>query len=343
MSDKGFFDNGRTGERLAVRLRAIDQGLEIRDGQDGLMLALWSHGDIVAVGRRRKTSLVLASRSDPGDRLSVADPALIARLGRSIPCLKPRRKRFPLRRLAIGLAATILALAVLYEGLLMGARPLALALPTSWEQELGARLAARLVAAYGGACQAPAGLAALASLGRRLTDDAQPPLPAHLQVVRSDHINAFILPGGQVILLSGLIREAGNADEVAAVVAHLLAHALAHHPTEQILRHAGFGLFFLLAGENAANPLSFLPFTRQAESEAEVAARRLLEQSAIPAQAMGNFFRRMALKEKTLGAAPDILSSHPFVDRRPDSGPSPPFTRPALTDGEWDSLRGICG
>ena len=90
--------------------------------------------------------------------------------------------------------------------------------------------------------------------------------------------NAFILPGGQVILTSGLVRESGTADEMAAAVAFLLAHGLAGHATEQTLRHAGLGLVLLLAGDRS---------TDAAE-----------------------------------------ISTNPL---------------PALTDGQWASLRAICG
>ena len=352
LSDPVFFDNGRTGERVAVDLRAIANGLEIRDRRDGLMLALWAFDDIVAVGPkgRRARCLRLGSRSDAGDRLSVEDPALIDSLRQAVPRLA--LPRFPWRRLGLavlGLAGLGLALALCYEGLLLVARPLANALPSSWEQALGERLAARLVAGYGGACRTAAGDAALAELARRFTETSVLRLPVTLQVVKSSRLNAFILPGGQIVLLSGLILEAAAADELAGVVAHLLAHSAAHHPTEQALRHAGVGLYLLLAGdrpggstESAANPLPDLPFTRQAESEADAMGRRLLEQAAIPAQPMGNFFRRMAQKEKVNGAPPDFLGNHPLPDKRPDPGPTPPFTRPALTDGEWASLRAIC-
>jgi len=353
LSEQVFFDNGRTGERVSVDLRAIANGLEIRDRRDGLMLALWAYDDIVAVGPEggRAKSLRLGSRNDAGDRLSVEDAAQVAHLRRMLP--KLAGPRFPWRRLGqagLGLAALGLALALCYEGFLLVARPLANALPNSWEQALGERMAARLVAGYGGACRTAAGDAALAGLARRFSETSALGFPVTLQVVKSDRLNAFILPGGQIILLSGLILEAAGADELAGAVAHLLAHSAARHPTEQVLRHAGVGLYLLLAGdrpgasaESAANPLPDLPFTRQAEAEAEAMGRRLLEQAAIPAQPMGNFFRRMAQKEKIGGAPPDFLSNHPLPDKRADSGPTPPFTRPALTDGEWASLRAICG
>jgi len=349
-----FFENGRTGERVAVDLRCIDKGLEIRDRQDGLMLALWAYRDIVTHRKKssRRHNLCLGSRSDPADRLSIDDPALIERLKRSVPALRSPDRRFWRRLLrgALGLAAVILGLAALYEGMLLGAKPIALSLPTAWDQALGRRLAARLVAGYGGACRTPAGLGALADLEQRFIQSAPPGRLLVLQVVKSDHLNAFILPGGQVILTSSLVRDSETPDDVAAAVALLLAHGEARHATEQTLRHAGLGLFLLLAGESSANaadisanPLTGLSFSRQAEREADALARQILEQAAIPAQAMGNFFLRLAMTEKTTGMPVDFLSSHPMIDRHSESGPIPPFTRPALTGAQWASLRAICG
>ena len=349
-----FFENGRTGERVAVDLRSIDKGLEIRDRQDGLMLALWAYGDIIPHPRknRRRQGLCLGSRSDPADRLFIDDPSLIERLKRSAPALRSRHWQVRRRLLAaaLGLVVFILGLAVLYEAILLGAKPLALAMPAAWDQALGRRLAARLVAGYGGACRTPDGLAALADLEQRFSQNTPAGRPLILQVVKSAHLNAFILPGGQVILTSGLVRESGTADEMAAAVAFLLAHGLAGHATEQTLHHAGLGLVLLLAGDRSTdaaeistNPLPALAFTRQEAREADTLARQILEQAAIPAQALGNFFRRLTLKEKSTGQPVDFLSSHPMIDRRTESGPIPPFTRPALTDGQWASLRAICG
>ena len=38
-------------------------------------------------------------------------------------------------------------------------------------------------------------------------------------------VNAFAVPGGQIILTRGLVQTAGSPDEVAGVLAHELGHA----------------------------------------------------------------------------------------------------------------------
>src|SRR5436309_8278962 len=56
-------------------------------------------------------------------------------------------------------------------------------------------------------------------------------------VLRSDQINAFCLPGGKVAAFTGLFHVTGDEDALLAVVlGHEIAHALAHHASERIYR-----------------------------------------------------------------------------------------------------------
>ena len=61
-------------------------------------------------------------------------------------------------------------------------------------------------------------------------------------VVDSDQVNAFCLPGGKVVVFTGLLRLPNMKDDwLATVLGHEIAHALAHHASERIARDQMYG------------------------------------------------------------------------------------------------------
>ncbi len=43
------------------------------------------------------------------------------------------------------------------------------------------------------------------------------------------NVNAFVMPGGKVVVYTGLLRLLRKEDEIAAVLGHEVAHVLARH------------------------------------------------------------------------------------------------------------------
>lgn len=66
----------------------------------------------------------------------------------------------------------------------------------------------------------------------------------HFMVLDSDQINALACPGGIVFIFSGLIDQAANEDELAAIIAHEVSHVSLHHGISSIdqARWTDFGL-----------------------------------------------------------------------------------------------------
>lgn len=48
-------------------------------------------------------------------------------------------------------------------------------------------------------------------------------------VISSPQMNAFVMPGGKVVVYTGLMNILKSEDELAAVLAHEVAHVLARH------------------------------------------------------------------------------------------------------------------
>ena len=176
------------------------------------------------------------------------------------------------------------------------------------------------------------------SLGDRLVAVADnEPFPFTFFIVKDPTINAFAAPGGYIGVHTGLIEEAQNEDQLAAVLAHEISHVTQHHmartyeaagrlslPTAAAMLAAILlGTQSSEAGQAAVAAIGAgraqyqLAFTRADEREADNIGMQVLEKSGYDPHGMPNFFRRL-LKHSQLygGQPPEFLSTHPVTTNR---------------------------
>ncbi len=142
-------------------------------------------------------------------------------------------------------------------------------------------------------------------------------------VIQDDAVNAFALPGGIVIVNTGLLKKAGNADEVAAVLAHEIQHVEQRHALKNMMNSAGVAAIVMLVLGDAntalimiAHQVSTQFFSRQVEAEADIKGAQLLLKQKIHADGMASFFKRLANEQPKQGNVPEWLSSHPDTAKR---------------------------
>ena len=163
----------------------------------------------------------------------------------------------------------------------------------------------------------------LEALTRRLSPPEWP-RDVHVRVVNLEVINAFALPGGQILLSEGLLRYARSPDEVAGIIAHEMGHVLHRHATTAMIEALGVGfLFGVMLGDlgfsavgMAGEALVRLSFSREAESEADETAADLLRRAGLGTGGLADFFERM---DKDIGDVPAhlaFLSTHPRNESR---------------------------
>ncbi len=144
-----------------------------------------------------------------------------------------------------------------------------------------------------------------------------------VQLVDSEDINALALPGGHIVVFSGLVEQADSENELSMV----LAHELGHFANRDHLRRLGRGLglaigAFMLFGENNAagdliNKLFFLSeshYSREQESAADRFGLDLLVASYGHAGGATDFFARVG--KKAGKRTPYLLASHPHPEAR---------------------------
>ena len=153
-------------------------------------------------------------------------------------------------------------------------------------------------------------------IGDRLTQGSAYKYQWHLSNDKA--INAFALPGGNVIVNKGLLEKADSANEVAGVLAHEIQHVEQRHALKNMITSSGIAaaVLLVLGDANAvmmimAHQVSAQYFSRQAESDADMKGIALLNKIKIDPQGMATFFKKMqaAFKGKTQG--PEWISSHP--------------------------------
>lgn len=222
-----------------------------------------------------------------------------------------RRKRARNRLVVL---AAVLALFALPLVLLLNLSALtALAarqVPAEWEQKLGKsafaqyRLQHELI-------DDKATQAALQTLTQPLTAAiANPRYPFEFHVVRDSDLNAFALPGGVVVINSGLIERADSANELLGVLAHEISHVTQRHGVRNIISSAGIILTAqaligdasgLLATIASAAPLLLnQSYSRDFERDADTHGVILLKAAHINPNGLESFFQKIIAHENKL-------------------------------------------
>src|SRR5262245_42846395 len=356
----GALSEGSSPTTSPVSVRFAAAGLELV-GIERHARHTWPYAALKASVpvRRDAPDVLLSLKADGAQTLFVADPSFAQVLLASAPGLSRARQRW--QGLKPGLAV-LGAVALLVGGLwaldVHPSQAVARHLPLEARVKLGQAVIVAM-AKDRKVCETPASKAALERLTRRLSLAAtDKPLNARVVILDWPLVNAFAVPGGQIILTRGLLQRAGSGDEVAGVLAHELGHTLELHPEAGIVRAMGLAAATQLAlagsqgtASNVGLLLTQLRYTRIAEQEADAHALRILKGAGISAKGFGDFFERLEGKRPAGETAKNasefevILRTHPSTADRialVRSQPTYPAT-PALSDGDWRALREACG
>ena len=161
---------------------------------------------------------------------------------------------------------------------------------------------------------------AVRTLGERLTRGSKYTYRFH--VAKDAAINAFALPGGIVVVHTGLIEATRRPEELAGVLAHEVQHVELRHSLQAVVKDLGLrGLWMLVTGDvgsgvlgRAALELTALTFSRDAEEQADQRGFDVLVANDIDPSGMADFFTVMA--EKAGPSPPPLLSTHPASEAR---------------------------
>ena len=157
-----------------------------------------------------------------------------------------------------------------------------------------------------------------------------------LYFVNDPTINAFALPGGKVIIQTGLIANAKSWEEVMGVLGHELAHVTKRHHIRGVIDNIGvFTLMAVVLGDvsaiagtfaNVGGEWASLSNSREFENEADEAGLKYLENAHINPNGMISFFETLKKEhatemDSTINKTVDLsfLSTHPNTQDRIDN------------------------
>ena len=151
-------------------------------------------------------------------------------------------------------------------------------------------------------------------------------------LVNDEAVNAWCMPGGKVVVYSGLLKVTQTEPALAVVMGHEIAHAIARHGNErmsqQLLAQAGgVALNVAVANKTPAAQQAFmtaygvgaqvgvlLPYSRLQETEADKLGLIFSAMAGYDPREAPAFWQRMA--KAGGGSPPEILSTHPSDQTR---------------------------
>jgi predicted Zn-dependent protease len=145
-----------------------------------------------------------------------------------------------------------------------------------------------------------------------------------VNVQTSEELNAYCMPGGKIMVYTGIIEKLKlTDDELATVMGHEISHALREHGRERVSRQMGQEAVLSLgaallgvdsdAAVNLANQVATvtfqLPHSREQETEADRLGLELMARAGYNPNAAISVWQKMSASGD--GAPPQFLSTHP--------------------------------
>ncbi len=156
-----------------------------------------------------------------------------------------------------------------------------------------------------------------------------------LAIVNQPDINAFVMPGGKMVVKAGILSVAQNQHQLAAVIGHEVAHVTAHHANERASRGEltdygvevlayilGGGYYNRTAGTYGALSTAATlglsnPFSRKQESEADVIGLQYMAKAGFDPRESVELWKNMNAKNEA--KIPEYMSTHPSGETRIES------------------------
>lgn len=301
------------GQSVPFSLLSVDAG-----GFDHDQLVMkWEQNGVGRTVYIKDAALIASLRQ-------AAPPELAAKMERTAHVV--RRVRSTRRTVLLAMAGTVLSCMLgLWLGMDALVEEAVSRIPPEWEKQLGDAAMQEALAGQAVVTEGPV-VEAVQAITTRLTEQIpNSPYRFTVTVVRSPVVNAFALPGGSVVVFTGLIKEATSPEEVAGVLGHEINHVLQRHGLERIVKTLGImAIAAIVLGDQQgliglARQLGVeivaLKFNRDQETEADTTGLRLLHKAKVDPAGMIAFFERLARSEKEKQRV-ELLSTHPMSAAR---------------------------
>lgn len=157
--------------------------------------------------------------------------------------------------------------------------------------------------------------------------DFETKYPLKFTVVKDKQVNAFALPGGNVVVFSGILEKIKSTEELAALLSHEVTHVKERHSLKGLARSlAGSLLISVVFGDtgalgsvlaNQADDIYQLGFSRGMEKEADLEGLQIMNHNHLDPRGMVHLMERLQEEEQKQGSKMfAYLDSHPMTEER---------------------------
>lgn len=205
------------------------------------------------------------------------------------------------------------------------------------EVALGLQAAPQMAAQHGGLHPDQEAQALVDEIGRDVVINSsalQMPYEFEFHLLADDQtVNAFALPGGQVFLTAGLLRQLDSRAQVAGVLAHEIGHVVARHGAEHIAKARlteGLTGAAVLATYDPQDPrtqqsaqvallvgqLVNMHYSREDELESDSLGVRFLAEAGYDPRALIRVMEVLEQAGEGQAQPPEFFSTHPNPSQR---------------------------
>ncbi|MBP8724571.1 MAG: M48 family metallopeptidase [Saprospiraceae bacterium] len=318
---------GPRPKAVEVEVACLADGLEIRfPSPNAPEKRIWPLKGIQPDEHPGDGKLIIAyGAAAAREYLEFQDINALEQLGRSYPGIK-WQKGIRGRHLWLALSSlAVLAISLVFLAYFFGlprlADSAAAAVPMEWEMDLGKQISERTLS----------GLRIDETRSRWLDTffafmEIPSDYPIRLYYAQDSLVNAFAMPGGAIVIYSGLFDRLSGPEALAGLVAHEYAHVEKRHSLKSLFRSLGgflvlsavFGDLTGLAGllVDNANTIQNLSYSRHFEREADATAVELLLARDIDLIGMQELFEVLIAEGNRGLEVPEFLRTHPVTQDR---------------------------
>jgi predicted Zn-dependent protease len=177
-----------------------------------------------------------------------------------------------------------------------------------------------------------------------------PTFKLRLHLVKDEQVNAFAMPGGHIVVYTGILDKMTGPGELAALLSHEGTHVEKRHSTRAIARDLSGSLFLsLLLGDvgdmvgtvaQKGDELKGLSYSRDLETEADTIGIRCMYTNGVEPHGMVDLLELLEREAEDMPEGASFLSSHPLTKDRIATAEkrAAALGTPAVLSLELDSL-----
>jgi predicted Zn-dependent protease len=147
-----------------------------------------------------------------------------------------------------------------------------------------------------------------------------------ITVVDSNVKNAFALPGGQIVVYSGILKSMNSYPELVALLGHETGHIAHRHSLRLMVKNVSLSALLSLIFQDynnisgiligKATELEQLSYGREAEEEADRFGYSVMKENKTDIKGMISLFNHLKTDDHLQNKIPEFMMTHPKLDSR---------------------------